>query len=712
MYTQQQRRLTIPLLMFVLLALALIATTGIVRAQFDPMSPPQGEPGLLALSKTVLAGPQPLRPGDRVTYTVRIEHQGGDVMATTVVTDLLPAGMTLAGRPQVIAEVATGGPLMVAVTPHGILWRGGLTPGARIAIVIPARIEYCTGDPHTVVNTATARQTDGSALTASAEFTMECPQLPPLSVVKRIVELRGENEVELEMADVIPGMDVTFRFNLVNGGTATAALRLQDRLPKGMAPIDEQGRRIMVGVPLTVPAGAAIGYDFQARLMTDLISDHELVNQGRYQECMAGERSRPVCPELRHGDPAFQPTNPVTLTVRGRDLGDAPDSTNHFAAPMTAYPGVSAHFPTVYEPALGAIGPVHLAPRPLHLGLGVSREANADVGADGDATNNLLPPIDQANLDRFDDGIRPGPMPLADCQTTVVPVAVFVEPGTLALLGDRQGYLNLWIDGNRDGDWADVRECAESQGAFAFEHVVIDYPLAAASLAAGVNHIPVTTTQLVLWPAEVAQQPTWLRVTLSERPANKSLNAGGVIYGDGRGFLEPFVLGETEDYLWRAAQDPAGGPDLVIRKQGNVLPDRPMAPTIASGGQPPARDLVVWSIEYANRGGAIAQNVQIVDDLAAAGELTELLIKSHPPISYTLNGTQLVFAIGNLEAGRAGHILLKTGVPADVTDAVFINRASITATVDVNPANNDATATTAVGLRAPMDRGAGGRHDL
>ena len=133
----------------------------------------------------------------------------------------------------------------------------------------------------------------------------------------------------------------------------------------------------------------------------------DLVNVGRFLVCLTGANGEPICPRQGGQPPQMIPTNPVTLTVRGSDLGDAPDSTNHAATPMTAYAGVPARFPTVVDPAAPPDGPMHLAPRPFHLGVNVSREANADIGPDADPTNNLLPALDQANLDRHDDGLPP-----------------------------------------------------------------------------------------------------------------------------------------------------------------------------------------------------------------------------------------------------------------------------------------------------------------
>ena len=73
--------------------------------------------------------------------------------------------------------------------------------------------------------------------------------------------------------------------------------------------------------------------------------------------------------------------NPITITVKPHDLGDAPDSSNHSGAGMLAYPAVPARYPTVFDPAAGTPqGPSHSKPTPFHLGQRVSLEVEADQG--------------------------------------------------------------------------------------------------------------------------------------------------------------------------------------------------------------------------------------------------------------------------------------------------------------------------------------------
>lgn len=268
---------------------------------------------------------------------------------------------------------------------------------------------------------------------------------------------------------------------------------------------------------------------------------------------------------LAHGQPLT--TARVASTLVGdvpanptRDLGDAPDSTNHAGAAMAAYAGVQANYPTVFDPAAGApSGPAHLTPVPFHLGQQVSREAEADIGPDQDPNNNILPGANTPDLDRFDDGVQPGTWLPANCQKATLPAKVLITPQAFNWFTQNQatGYLNIWVDINRDGDWADGFSCqAGGQVRRSVEHVVIDFPVNVAALGAGTHIIP-TSSGYFVWPAALSQLPRWVRVTLSERPAPKPLAYAGIQYGDGRGPLPPYTFGETEDYIARLIGVPA-----------------------------------------------------------------------------------------------------------------------------------------------------------
>ena len=139
------------------------------------------------------------------------------------------------------------------------------------------------------------------------------------------------------------------------------------------------------------------------------------------------------------------------------DLGDAPDSNNSFGAAMTAFPwGVIARYPTVYVAGSPPHGPLHLKPLAVaHLGQAVTREQEADIGADQDPTNNLRVLANQPDLDLADDGLRRIPLRLPHCKPTKFKYIVNAIVTTVDL------YANVWFDFNRDGDWDDSMDCTD-----------------------------------------------------------------------------------------------------------------------------------------------------------------------------------------------------------------------------------------------------------
>lgn len=401
--------------------------------------------------------------------------------------------------------------------------------------------------------------------------------------------------------------------------------------------------------------------------------------------------------------PGEQIRNTARLRLRRftQDLGDAPDSTNHFALAMPAYAGTQGNFPTVYDPATGADrGPRHVHPRPFHLGDLVSWEGEADIGLDQDPTNNLEPAAPgggQANLDRHDDGANPPVWTLDNCRRTQVPVRVFIAPSAVTWFqqADAKGYVNIWLDANRDGDWADSVQCpaTENQPPVALEHVVIDHPVDVVGLGPGLHTILVNTGR-VPWPE--TDRPAWVRVTLSERPSNKPLTTAGIAHGDGQSHAAPFRLGETEDYLWRSGDNP-GGIDVAVRKRGRVFQEFD-----EQAGQVVSR--IAWVIEYGNRGDRTATGVTLVDQLEDGQNIIAILIGLFMPdgVQRENDGDKIVFKLGDLDPGERGRILIVTQVTQPLAElGTVVNRAGIQAEGDVYSDNNTDRARVQVGLAAP-----------
>lgn len=242
--------------------------------------------------------------------------------------------------------------------------------------------------------------------------------------------------------------------------------------------------------------------------------------------------------------PGFALARPNTAPLPG-DLGDAPDSTNHFGVGMTAYPAVPANFPTVFDPAVGAVqGPVHTNPTGNGwLGAAVTVENDADLMPDADGITNIGPPANVANRDGADDGVpppNPNGIPLPQCQNTQFR---YIVTGAAAVPVPAQ-FVNVWIDWNHDGDWADVLTCVNPAGVVVVvpEWAVVDQP---------VNVVPggvVWVTPLFPSFRPGGNQALWMRINMAESKAPKDPATGRA---DGRGPAAGYKYGETEDYILR-----------------------------------------------------------------------------------------------------------------------------------------------------------------
>lgn len=504
---------------------------------------------------------------------------------------------------------------------------------------------------------------------------------------------------------LVPGQEARIRVSFANRGTTPALVQAHWRLTLSSeqpALSDAREQHSVAPIQLRLAPGEQRQIDLplppSATRLDESVTldpaDATLLSVIRYCLLNQGERACPAA------DPSRVWENELPIPIRPHDLGDAPDSTNHFGAAMLAYPAIQAEFPTVFDPAVGVpSGPLHRNPRPFHLGRRVSLEAEADIGPDQDPLNNIVPPANNPDNDRGDDGVRLNPANLQHCQAAKVEVSVFIDPAYQANLlanGITTGYLNLWLDGNRDGDWADVTQCPNAQPAF--EHIVIDQTVAIATLVGGTNLLTVTTG-LLPWPDPLKDKPAWLRATLSLEPATKPFQVGGVAYGDGRGFYNAqgvparFRSGETEDYLINRAGG-QGEADIEVHKWGRIERFDPANP---NDGR------ITWLIEYRNRGDAPAQEVVLRDRLDNGQNIIAILIGLlvSPEKNYVKDESSLRFNLGTLAPGEGGRIVITTSLPAsDVT--LLRNLVEVEAANDSNLENNRAAAEVNLELPAPV----------
>jgi plastocyanin len=695
---------------------------------------PPAEPGTLTLEKRSISDSNPVDYLDLVTHELTLRHIGGSAPITAELRDVLPSqGLTngLFYYTPVFGQVtvdARGGASptqsrVEIIPPQGpnppqwiVRWRGTLPPNSAIRLRIPSVTAMACLEnqlPKRIENRAQARSRSSGVLSATAELSFNCPgfdiEKVPFDWTDTITDL-----LTLDDFRDIPrtgrfqnNLPYTVTLNLFqeratgDTGAQTAAIALPS-FGKGregahtaatsLAPLNTitlgPGERRDLGVVLRMEN------EFSDELK--LPEDFGLLTRLAY--CvMPGEGLR--CPDREQAPQIWSQSEPLSVTVRPSDLGDAPDSSNHFGVAMTAYPGIQANFPTVFDPATGLPrGPRHAFPRPFHLGPQVSREAEADVSPDQDPLNNLVPAANNPDNDRFDDGSRL--TNLAHCQPATAEVRVFISPQAFNFFQqqERPAYLNVWADSNRDGDWDDGASCQSPQGqaVSVVEHILIDAPIDVVALGPGLHALSIPTSR-VAWPAQLDELPAWLRFTLSERPSNKPLQFGGITYGDGRGHDTPFRTGETEDHLLRPQGPDSGGvPDMAVSLQGRVTraTSQPGAQTLALSATQQLR----FKVEYANLGAQDASGATLVFSKPAQVlglDLALLRAPGIPAANIVDRGATIDVSLPTVPAGETGAILLgwatfPSSQAAPSAAEIYTASVRLNLTGDPDPSNNQA----------------------
>ena len=303
-----------------------------------------------------------------------------------------------------------------------------------------------------------------------------------------------------------------------------------------------------------------------------------LFAQRHSPDTASAAQNAPIATDSRIAAQTFKIFMPlVVLAPMGTpDLGDAPDSTNSFNTPMTAYPGVNAQFPTVYTAGSPPYGPRHhnlylnLPQQPLHyLGQAISREDKADSGSDADGGNNIQPLLNLADQDKADDGVAPPT--LVDCMNTKIDYVV--TTASIAVGSTQTAYVNIWFDYNRNGAWGDVMHCS---GGPAQEWAVQNQPISLSTLG---SHTFTTPSFIPANP--YPDQCLWWRITLSNAQAPSA---------DGSGPANGYQFGETEDYY---LCPPPPSPTPTATPTVTPTPTATVTSTL-SCMDPPPPDMDAW----------------------------------------------------------------------------------------------------------------------
>ena len=691
------------------------------------LSTPAGQDGTLEIQKRVITDAEPVEWIDYVTYEIQLRHNGGTQPIQATLRDVLPYPLivypTIAGGniEYIAVESPTGGatplhaqleviPPVGATPPQQVIkWQGTLAPNAEIKFTFQVRvIALCQPNQQTMTftNRAEAKPVGGALVTAEDSFSAKC-----IGYDENNIDFEAEptpNDLDLDDLLHVPvryvitnshALSVNLGFFQLPGVTAATTAGAAPRFLERITLAPQSSQRVELRLNL-------------ANDVTDeLTLPDEYVPSTTIAFCfLVGDDNR--CPDAQQY-PHLNGELPVQLKARPNDLGDAPDSSNHAGANMAAYPGVQALFPTVFDAATGLPeGPLHRYPRPFHLGQRVSREAEADLGPDQDGVNNLLPAANDPDNDRFDDGTNLGLWNLAHCQPTNLPVQVAIGPQAVNYfqkLGT-PGYLNIWIDSNRNGEWKDGAQCPGVDGAKpAVEHIVIDFPINVVGLGVGF-HLLNVPTGLVPW--NITDQPAWVRMTLSERPANKTLTVGTLVYGDGRGYAVPFKTGETEDYFYRPLAA-GGGPDLAVHLAGQTKSQAIQQPDLqaAAMAQLGNFEIQMFRIDYENIGLAPAQNALLEFQIPEKLRDMEIILVKGTDVNradMTRTADKLSFILPHIEQNAHGSLVLgwygciTCTVAAASADVEYTANVNITVAGDVDPSNNQSSTTLRGLLSSPI----------
>lgn len=674
--------------------------------------PPPGEEGALVVRKSVATRTSPVLFGDMVTYEIVLRHEGGSEPIQAELRDELPYPLHV--HPQIVdgaihyavVESSTGGagPLLAMLDlqtyppplppKQAIRWQGTLAPDSEIKLTFDVHVlPLCGPDLQTVVihNLAEARPQAGNAITDEVTFNAACPGYDGIVIAQHSL-------ITPTLDAVIDGQNLPLRGQLTNNGPLTATLALFQHRSTNLPAGEPDEERFLERVTLAPGTTQLVDYTLrmESEFTDELTLSDDFAVASNLTFCIlpgGADYDDNTCPDRQTYPHLWGQAAPFTVTFRPGDLGDAPDSTNHAGVAMSAYPGVMAHFPTVFDPALGQPqGPRHRYPRPFHLGPRVSREVEADIGPDQDGVNNIEPAANVANLDDFDDGSRL--TSLVDCQPATAEVLVAISPQAWNWFVTRKqpAYLNVWIDSNRDGDWDDGFTCQSPTGqqADVVEHILIDQPIDVIGLGPGLHPLTFQTDR-VRWPAQLANRPAWLRFTLSEQPSNKTLVFGAINYGDGRGYATAFVTGETEDKLLQPAGGPQDGPDLAVKLAGRVTP---------------AGEQAHFKIEVANRGSQPANGALLTFQKPEHLRDQEIVLLRAPGIPSTEikdTGETIQFLLPTIEPNNIIAILIGLAIPASdgsSKDAAYFAQVKLDG--DIDPANNEASATLPGLLSSPL----------
>lgn len=490
-----------------------------------------------------------------ITYTVTVASVGACPAHGVVLADVVPAGLNITAVADTLDVCTVEGQIvncdLGTLTEEAEPSDGEPdTPPVREPVTVTIKAAVPCDLPagvYTNTVTATPLSCEGSPVSAQADT----------EVVHR-ADLKIEKSHAPDPAQA--GQPLTFFLDVTNLGPSSASqVVVTDPLPDDVSFV-----AVNPGGPTCTHSGESKGGTVTCDLgaMECGATARIEIEVAIEDECAAEIANEAEVANLADGEVDPDPDNNLASTtaeVEGgvcSDTGDAPDSFNHSGVPMTAYPtGAPANFPTVYESNNRvARGPLHRsAKQDAWLGESVTGERDADLDPDQDPSNNIEPASNQADLDGADDSVLPQAVQFPTCGPALFTYAITVAPTAPV----RTRFVNVWIDFNRDGDWADVLTCTINGVTRTVpEWAVRDNP---SNLGPGTHHRSTPQFSALQLPGPAAAK--WMRISLSDATAP--------LPQDGRGPYAGYQFGETEDYLVTGSQS---GQPFALRADRSPRP--------------------------------------------------------------------------------------------------------------------------------------------
>jgi len=484
--------------------------------------------------------------GETVTYTMEVVNSGLGVAEDSYLVDALPIGVEYVNHD--VSQVPPGVAGCIHVpdpdpNKPGVLdcTLGDLVSGGVVTATLATRVK-CETAAGAITNTVNVGQ-------AHPECNPGDNQAATQTEILRKADLAIEKGAALEIES---GQLLTYAITVTNHGPSSATnVRVVDVLPKPTLIRGVLQNILVTGGGVCdftsnpnqgLCTWPSLGCGITETITFEFIADPDLL-----VPCSL-DITNGVSVSADETDPVISNNEDTAETkiVRSSgdhlcpDLGDTPDSLNHAGVPMSAYTGVLAAFPTVFERSMGAPpGPKHLRSKDdAYLGAAVTEENDADVPPDEDGSTNIEPLTNTPDQDLADDGVDTTTLSVSTCGPSMVTYNIMLPLLASKIVPQPDRFINVWLDFNRDGDWDDTLVCTDPLGR---QVVVREWAVQnqnVGNLEVGIN--PHSSPFLGTNPP-APMSPMWMRVSLG--------SAQAPLPGDGRGPSEGYLFGESEDYL-------------------------------------------------------------------------------------------------------------------------------------------------------------------